>query len=196
MDEQPPNVTYENYADLVLVTESPITEELKARLRHGKNMDKFVRSIQIFMGAAAMIDAWKKHIFYGTDFKVAMEEATKELPSNITPDLNKFIEFLQDDKNIRLVHSVIGVGSEAGELFKAIYVPANTGQKVDEVNLGEEFSDVTWYVGLASKLLDWPILKMFTKNIHKLHRRFAGKFFTNTHALNRNLAAERIILEA
>jgi hypothetical protein len=52
-----------------------------------------------------------------------------------------------------------------------------------------------WYIALYARALGVPLESIADKNIQKLHKRYKGKVFTSTEAHERDLVAERAILE-
>lgn len=103
-------------------------------------------------------------------------------------------ERLSDDKNARLFHYLIGMGTEVGELQDQLKKHIMYGRELDETNLIEEIGDVLWYVARALETLDSSFEKVMEINNAKLKARFGDKF-TEYAALNRNLEVERKILE-
>lgn len=97
-------------------------------------------------------------------------------------------------ENIRLLHAVIGLETEVGELQDALKKAIFYGKPLDRVNMAEELGDVFWYMAILSDTLGVPFEQIMEKNIAKLKARYGDKF-TETAALERNLAAEREILE-
>lgn len=131
------------------------------------------------------MDAVKKGLFYGkplnaTDAFVAnMHRAdTPVLPEGLTEDI---------------IHGVIGIFTEAGEMMEAI-LKAMDGEPIDLVNLREELGDVEWYKAMLYRALKALPEEVRERNIAKLRRRYPDKF-TSENAINRDVVAERRILE-
>ena len=53
---------------------------------------------------------------------------------------------LTDEKDFRLLHGAIGIVTEIGEIFEAL-----EKRKVDIVNIGEEVTDVYWYLAIFQR---------------------------------------------
>ena len=100
---------------------------------------------------------------------------------------------------IRLQHAVTGLHTEAGELSDALKKHIYYNKEVDAVNIKEEIGDVFWYAWLAldelSKLYGFDPEDVLETNLIKLRARYPEKF-TEDAAVNRDLAAEREILES
>ena len=94
-----------------------------------------------------------------------------------------------------LMHSVMGVVTEAGELMDVLKRYSVYGKEFDKVNLKEEYGDLLWYIALGCKYLDISMSAMMDANIRKLAKRYPDKF-TKRDALSRDLGSERAELEA
>jgi NTP pyrophosphatase (non-canonical NTP hydrolase) len=98
------------------------------------------------------------------------------------------------DENIRLLHSSIGLSTEAGELLDALKKHIYYGKPLDKVNLKEEMGDLFWYLAIMADVLEVSFEELQAKNIDKLKARY-GQQFCSTKAIQRNLQIERNILE-
>lgn len=97
--------------------------------------------------------------------------------------------------NAELIHYVLGIGTEAGELQDVLKKAIAYGKVPDATNIKEELGDLLWYM---ARIMDWygfTLESIMETNINKLKVRYAEKF-TEHAALNRNLEAERKILES
>ena len=102
---------------------------------------------------------------------------------------------LSNPENIRILHAAIGLATEAGEVQDALKKHLFYGKPLDKVNLAEEMGDIFWYMAILSDALGVGFDDIQTKNIAKLKARYGDKF-TAAAALNRDLDAERKILES
>lgn len=98
------------------------------------------------------------------------------------------------DENIRLLHAGIGLATEAGEFLDALKKHVFYGKDLDKVNLMEECGDLMWYMSVALDALGYDYKSVMERNIEKLSARYKDGF-TKDAAVNRNLDAERDILE-
>lgn len=98
------------------------------------------------------------------------------------------------DRNIRLLHGAIGVATEGGELLDAIKKAIFYGRGLDVINFKEEVFDIMWYLAIICDALGTTFEEGMETNIAKLKARYGDKF-SQQAALNRDLAAERLILE-
>lgn len=115
-----------------------------------------------------------------------------ELTENM--DFTGIFQRLLDTKTVRLVHAAQGMATETGEFTDVLKKWVFYGRPVDEVNLEEELGDLMWYVAEAANALGADLGKIMATNIDKLRARYPDKF-TEFDAQNRNLEAERAILE-
>lgn len=96
--------------------------------------------------------------------------------------------------NSRLLHAALGMVTEAGEFADAIKKNLFYGKDVDLTNLIEELGDMFWYIAIACDALEVSFEEVQRINIEKLKKRYPKKF-TQDKAINRDLEAERKVLE-
>lgn len=109
---------------------------------------------------------------------------------------------LNAEGETRILHSLIGLQTEVGELFDSYKRAWFYGKEIDIINVLEELGDIQWYYALLIRELGHRInmdpdemqQMICHKNIEKLTERM-GKKFSEQSVLNRNLDAERKILE-
>lgn len=68
------------------------------------------------------------------------------------------------------------------------------GKELDIINLVEETGDILWYLSILLDCVNSSFEEAMRKNIDKLRVRYPNKF-TNSEAINRDLAKEREQLE-
>jgi NTP pyrophosphatase (non-canonical NTP hydrolase) len=119
-----------------------------------------------------------------------------------TPDFFDYGFFTKDGEEIgesarqraRLLHGLMGVATESGELMDPLKRELIYGKGLDEVNVMEECGDLLWYIALALDAAGYTMEEAMERNISKLRARFPNRF-TEEDALNRDLDAERRTLE-
>lgn len=126
--------------------------------------------------------------------KLTNEEFIKSVELRESQDLPKIAARFQEIGTVRLVHSMIGLATEAGEIQDMMKKHLFYGKEIDRVNLVEELGDIMWYVGLACSELGVTLDEVMAKNNAKLAARY-GDVFTEDAALNRDLNKERETLE-
>jgi NTP pyrophosphatase (non-canonical NTP hydrolase) len=98
-------------------------------------------------------------------------------------------------ENTRLLHAIMGMGSEVGELLsvmlKTIYYGKAMTHEELKLKFLDELGDVQWFLAQACTILDLNLEDMMEANIAKLRERFPDKFTNYKSAQeNRNPAAE------
>ena len=99
-----------------------------------------------------------------------------------------------DPTIIRLLHGVMGMATEAGEMLDQLKKVLFYGKELDFVNLIEEMGDSSWYQAIICDELQVEFKEIWKKNIAKLKARYGDKF-NESGALDRDLDNERKILE-
>jgi NTP pyrophosphatase (non-canonical NTP hydrolase) len=94
----------------------------------------------------------------------------------------------------RVEHAAYGCVTEAAELLDALKKAKFYGKTLDLTNIKEEAGDLLWYLAILFDELDTTFEQEAHRVIAKLKARYPHKF-TLERAENRNLAAEREILE-
>lgn len=93
----------------------------------------------------------------------------------------------------RLLHSLLGIVNEAGELME--WVANNpldeNSIELDKVNLVEELGDLLWYVTLGLDSIGVSLDALLDANEAKLRARYPEGHFTEGRALTRDRDGER-----
>lgn len=92
------------------------------------------------------------------------------------------------------LHMVLGMQTEVAEIADVYKKHIAYCREIDFVNVKEELGDIVWYIANMCNLHGWDLEDILETNIHKLKLRYPNKF-TREKALNRDLKAERKILE-
>ena len=93
------------------------------------------------------------------------------------------------------LHMALGLATEAGEFADIFKKHLAYKKEVDYVNAAEEIGDIFWYAANFCRMNNISMEEILDKNIAKLETRYPEKF-TQEKALNRDLDAERNILES
>ncbi len=136
---------------------------------------------------------------------------SKDLNSNMTIDLNKYVEFVNtttskpskefpefadrlNDLKIqgfpteRLLTAAVGMSAEAGEFTEIVKKIVFQGKPVNEENLfhlKRELGDIMWYVSQACLGLDISIEEVIQMNFEKLSARYPEGAFSIERSENR-----------
>jgi NTP pyrophosphatase (non-canonical NTP hydrolase) len=134
--------------------------------------------------AATDMDHLKKFIFYGKEIQVL-------LPHCDVPFERSHIGSLMTHNTIRLLHSILGLITESGELCEQLFAHLFGGADLNWDNIKEEYGDTLWYNAIGAKACDITTLDEFMLgNIAKLEKRYGGTTWNQEGALNRDTKAE------
>lgn len=181
-------VDYKFYMNQALRTESRISEIRVSR-------EALFPLIWAMLSLVEMLDAYKKHIFYG---KPIDQESMLEHGNNVITQMTMMHGPREDGKtddrpltiNPRIFHGIVGLMTETGEMLEAM-----CKDKIDPVNLLEELGDAHWYQAILLDELQGDLSKVLATNLSKLLTRYPEKFFTKAGAVDRDLVEERKVLE-
>lgn len=148
-------------------------EQCKALLR--EDMRHAIQQLEF-------LDELKKFLFYGKNPKGGVD--SKVPIKSIVPD----------DYLLNVLHAALGMATESGEMLLQIYGHLFEGKSLDGININEESGDSFWYQGLLADTTQTSFGETFERVIAKLRKRYPEKF-TEYDAINRDLDAERAVLE-
>jgi NTP pyrophosphatase (non-canonical NTP hydrolase) len=165
---------------------------------HKVHMDFFPTHSKVLHQAIDVVqggitaDAIKRSLFYG-------DKAIGERLSEGTQKMQAFYQLLESkeitlsEDEINLLHGILGIASEAGELMEELIEAKLTGREVNKSDgkgsVKEECGDVMWYQALILRYIGSTFEKVAGSNIAKLKARYPQKF-TEENAVNRNLEEE------
>ena len=177
------------YQQSALRTESKIDNVIT-------NKEALKATLDVFEAVTEILDLFKKSIYYSkpiteNQFQGAVLELVNlasELQMQSFTGNKSLLNF-----NPRVLHGVLGVATESGELVSALNKTYYEGV-LDPINVQEELVDANWYTAILHDELglDWET--GLQNNIDKLKARFPEKF-TSEKAINRDLKTERKELE-
>lgn len=162
--------------------------------------------LSVAQNAAEVLDVMKKVIFYGKGvdgdrlFRAAITLNDAATFVRQCTDNGALLAGGADNPNLqldavnkRLLHAAFGMFTEAGEMMEALKTALETGE-FDRTNFVEELGDSDWYKAIAHDEIGIPETATRAIVIAKLEKRY-GEAFTEDAAENRDLEAERKILE-
>jgi NTP pyrophosphatase (non-canonical NTP hydrolase) len=97
-------------------------------------------------------------------------------------------------KQLNNYHMIMGLITEVGELTDTFKKELAYRKEIDWINIQEEMADILWYIAGLCDINGFDLEEIMDNNIKKLMTRYPERF-TTEHALNRNLSAERKVLE-
>jgi len=159
---------------------------------------RLVAVLQAAIRSAQDIDKLKRALIYGKytglDEILRADQCCSVSEKGMAKDLHNHLTQSDTHANLRLLHAILGLFSEAGELAEAwLQAGLDENKPLDIVNLQEELGDVSWYFAIAHDAVDLQIETTWEKNIAKLRTRYP-KNFSEDAALHRDLPAERAAL--
>lgn len=120
--------------------------------------------------------------------------AITEAAIRTEPDYATACERLSYARTVRLLHAAIGLCTESAEFLGMLKKHIYYGAPIDMVNAVEEIGDSSWYQRIALDEMSVDYVEMLLLNVRKLKARYGHKF-TEFAAMNRDVEAERKILE-
>lgn len=139
------------------------------------------------------LDILKKHVMYGRDLT---DEQIENLNLVIDPTENNAIA----EEEVRLLHAIMGMVTEIGEVITAISNRVVAGTPLDRTNIIEELGDFMWYQAILLRMLDSDFESCAKANLNKLlygkKARYKSGGFSSDEAINRDTVAEREQLES
>lgn len=187
--------------DLQTYVKGALTTESRIESAKVKDATKFLAALQAFIAAAEVLDLYKKNIYYGkpidddkwNNATWRLSNAESELRRGTYVHLEGTLEDLDIDP--RVLHSILGIATEGGELVEIASDAIESGNEVDPVHFQEELGDLDWYhaIGVDAVGGDWG--NVLATNNKKLMMRNKGKQFNAESTINRNVEAERKLLE-
>lgn len=78
--------------------------------------------------------------------------------------------------NTDLLHAILGISGESGELVDGFKKSLIYGKAIDVENLKEEAGDILWYMALLLRTLNTTFEEVMAANITKLQRRYPEKY--------------------
>lgn len=139
----------DTYQRLCLRTESAPPVEVFSERNPSEDLPDILEAIQKLSQEA---DRLKKLLFYGKAASPQYKITT--LPGS--------------EKEIRILHAVLGIQSELGEILEAM--------SQGDARIADEFGDVAWYVSVGEDAVGASMGSIMQANIEKLRVRFPGKF--------------------
>lgn len=184
-----------------LRTESNNFEKIRARLHHKPVAVALFNKLGVIAKELQELDQIKKYLFYGKEapYLVKFEQESFGMlkagfPVEVERYITKALVLIDSEKLIRVLHSVVGMNTESGELIEALIKACETNGEIDVVNFKEEIGDVNWYEAVGADALGFEVDDANEAVIKKLKNRFPNKF-DESHAINRDLKTERETLE-
>lgn len=198
MDQGNERLTFDAFALDVLRFESQVGKYCRASINQSALLDMLQALVQV----ANALDLFKKAMFYGKDVPVGTVREQLKLAAHHALDASdavtngpRYSANPSDSLSMRTIHALLGYVTEAGEVADALHANLRDGHPLDVVNVLEEFGDGDWYKAVffdehkVDSTVPWAMV------MRKLAQRY-GQSYNDQGALQRDLSAERALLEA
>lgn len=188
------------YQQLAYRTASIDKSIIKSRLESPEIATGLNVSLEEIQLLTVRLDGFKKFLFYGKT-NDSLVESSKKLhdmayhvnPLRVEIANSQARQISQDMVLINLLHGIIGVATELGEIMEEFFKNPELS-KIDRINMKEEVGDIFWYLNLISRSCGFSFDEAMFSNIRKLETRY-GDQFSEEKAIYRNSEIEREALE-
>ncbi|MGZ8924448.1 MAG: hypothetical protein ACXW2E_01060 [Nitrososphaeraceae archaeon] len=170
------------------------------------NKNIIIPILQVFIASGTLLDMLKKNVFYNKPINAT--EWTRQL--DLINDVSLYeMEYGSDTRNNinarenptdtlqinpHIFHTIVGIATEGTELIEALLSSIESESDIDLVNVREELFDTMWYILIGHNAMNIKLEDTLQIGFDKLRKRYPEKF-SSEHAINRDLIAERKILE-
>lgn len=153
--------------------------------------ESVMTNLQESITALKELDYLKKALFYGKKMTPAPSNPLDSF--EVDAEIHMLPEKTRQE-NIDLIHGIIGLATEAGELLEWLYQALYIRGETALYNVGEELGDSMWYISLILGSLDLDQSRVLQVNKSKLESRYPEKFTKNLAEI-RDLVKEKQILK-
>lgn len=144
----------------------------------GVSKDLLIQYGKDFLWCADRLDNVKKKLFY---------DKGPALKTNLSDET---IGTEYEQKQINLIHGILGLITEASELWEPLYdIITGKDQEMIDDKIRDELGDFMWYLAVICSALDSTFESVQNENIAKLQQRFPDKFESEA-AINKDVAKE------
>lgn len=92
------------------------------------------------------------------------------------PTYDDVVLRMTERKNAQMLHAVLGISGESGELTDAVKKAVMYGKELDIKNVKEEAGDILWYMSLLLHAVGSSFEEVMQMNHDKLEKRYPGGF--------------------
>lgn len=181
------------YRDAVCRTESVVDQSTTMPV------DGVVEILATIEQLSNILDTYKKSVFYGADVvpqdnmrRVANTQSSlAEVTNLVRQSMEGRSPVQSTNVDMRLVHALMGMVTETGELAGALLQALTLNKVTDDIrtNILEEMGDYNWYQAIALDTLGVDFASLRNANIAKLKQRYGDKFSKDS-AINRDTNTE------
>jgi len=183
-----------NYIEQANRTSAPVEPVVDRLAATPQSLTELFYILQGLAVYAAKLDKWKAWAYYGKGVH-PMPPTNHELRAEMPiMALEMALKTIDSTHFLEVLHAVVGIGSEAGEMIEALLPVMFGGKEFDVDNAHEEGSDLLWYLAKLFKYTDTTFERVMEANIAKLRARYPTKF-SEEAAKNRDLDAEKAAMK-
>lgn len=184
-----------NYISLAHRTSAPVEPVIDRLASNPNSLGQLFFILHGLASYAAALDKWKAWAYYGKGSPPNPPNNKELSPEYPIMALESALSTIDSPHFLEVLHAVVGIGSEAGELAEAMMPVLFGGAPIDLTNAHEEGGDILWYLAKFFKFTNTDFDTVMAANIAKLRARYPQKF-TEEAAKNRDLEAERNALNS
>lgn len=129
-----------------------------------------------------------------TDDKKEQPQRPKDITANAYQAMARRTAPEDGDQSSVMLHALLGIISEAGELADQLKRAYYYEETFDAVHWAEEIGDLQWYVALGAGAINLDLATCMMANLQKLAKRYPEKF-NQKQAVNRDPEAEKEAVE-
>ena len=182
------NINFKEYSVRVLKNESVVSE-------CHYDVERLKRAMELVALSNQILNQVKRELFYQKSDLEKYDKLNNDLKNALEKPRVENNQALEKLINLRVLHAALGLNTESAEILEVL-PDVLDGTPLDEVNMNEELGDVFWYQAVLIDALKLDLNNTLEVNALKLEKRYKNKGFAFTAAVDRNLDAERKILEA
>lgn len=181
----------EQYQELALRTESPVTSQMIDRIFKVKSRLEYIRQAIVELGKCG--DDLKRFVYYGDtskEYTAPGFQFTFDMRPSIPGDPGI------EHQLVRVIHAWLGLLTEVSEMAEVLpFIGHSELEKGSLENLFEENGDIQWYSALMSSAIGRKHSEVQERNIAKLAKRYPDKF-DSVKALDRDIEKEQEALNS
>lgn len=106
---------------------------------------------------------------------MAESKVSEDMYKKFVDDLFQFPKSITPEQG-RLLHAIIGIAGEAGELLDTLKRHVMYKEELDVSNIKEEAGDILFYLEALLNTFNWTLDEVRDENIQKLTKRYPSGF--------------------
>lgn len=154
----------------------------------------FTEDLSIKENEMAELPKMNVNIHVESDSISPMQHFIAQALTTESRDIHAIAANLTTQRDLRILHAAMGLVTEAAEVMDAVKKSVFYSKVMDATNLKEEAGDILWYMAILLDEMGWSFEEVCELVLAKLRIRYPSRF-TLDKATNRNLTAERNLLE-